>query len=72
MILHFDGYTEFQSKKDIVEYISLFHSIEYKRDVSSLENAIDSTDILQEPYLELAGKDPKDSDDFGRELRNSS
>ena len=53
MILHFDGYTEFQSKKDIVEYISLFHSIEYKRDVSSLENAIDSTDILQEPYLEV-------------------
>ena len=57
MTLHFDGRVEFSSKKDIVEYISLFHNIEYRRDVSSLEDAIGSTDILQEPFLEVDDND---------------
>lgn len=41
-------------------------------ETSAILGRIKSVHKSHPSIMELSGKDPKDSDDFGRELRNSS
>lgn len=55
MKLKLDGSIQFESCKDIVEYIMLCSDIECDRDVSTLQEVVDSGDYITEPSVEVDG-----------------
>lgn len=53
MKLKLDGSIQFESCKDIVEYIWLCSDIECERDISTLRDVVDSGDYITEPSVEV-------------------